>query len=282
MARRRQSAAEDVIDLVAKLPWYVGVVLALISYIGLHTYASKAFPITTGQDLTQAARGGMLYALATLFQYILPALFVLGAIVSLISRFQRKSLHQSVSRKEKSLDNISWQQFEQLAGEHFRQKGYQVEETESGADGGIDLIIRKDDQKYLVQCKHWKAYKVGVKPVRELLGVMAGSGAAGGYVITSGDFTVDAKVFARDNEIRLINGLELDRILSHPPQKTLKSSLSAQAENPINKEKPSCPKCGSDMVLRVARKGSRVGKEFWGCSAFPRCKSTIDVDDFSL
>ncbi|HYN60904.1 MAG TPA: restriction endonuclease, partial [Rubrivivax sp.] len=37
MARRgRTSPAEDIMDLVAMLPWWVGVVLALASYLLLH------------------------------------------------------------------------------------------------------------------------------------------------------------------------------------------------------------------------------------------------------
>jgi predicted RNA-binding Zn-ribbon protein involved in translation (DUF1610 family) len=33
-----------------------------------------------------------------------------------------------------------------------------------------------------------------------------------------------------------------------------------------------CPKCGSPMVLRMARKGRRAGEKFWGCSRFPKCR----------
>ena len=33
-----------------------------------------------------------------------------------------------------------------------------------------------------------------------------------------------------------------------------------------------CPKCGSDMVKRVAKRGQNVGNEFLGCSRFPKCK----------
>ncbi|MFD1007009.1 DUF2726 domain-containing protein [Oceanisphaera ostreae] len=36
--------------------------------------------------------------------------------------------------------------------------------------------------------------------------------------------------------------------------------------------KKSCPKCASEMTLRVAKKGSSAGNEFWGCSAFPKCR----------
>lgn len=34
----------------------------------------------------------------------------------------------------------------------------------------------------------------------------------------------------------------------------------------------SCPKCGKPMMLKTARRGPNQGKQFWGCSGFPRCK----------
>ena len=33
-----------------------------------------------------------------------------------------------------------------------------------------------------------------------------------------------------------------------------------------------CPKCGGDLVLRVAKRGDNKGKEFYGCSNYPKCK----------
>jgi hypothetical protein len=41
---------------------------------------------------------------------------------------------------------------------------------------------------------------------------------------------------------------------------------------------PTCPKCGAPMVLRTAKKGKRAGKQFWGCSAYPKCRSIINID----
>jgi DNA-binding helix-hairpin-helix protein with protein kinase domain len=35
-----------------------------------------------------------------------------------------------------------------------------------------------------------------------------------------------------------------------------------------------CPTCGSSMVRRTARRGSRRGNQFWGCSRYPSCKGT--------
>ncbi len=36
-----------------------------------------------------------------------------------------------------------------------------------------------------------------------------------------------------------------------------------------------CPRCGSAMVLRTARKGANAGGQFWGCSQFPKCKLVL-------
>jgi ssDNA-binding Zn-finger/Zn-ribbon topoisomerase 1 len=33
-----------------------------------------------------------------------------------------------------------------------------------------------------------------------------------------------------------------------------------------------CPKCGSPMVLRTARRGSQPGQRFLGCSRYPQCR----------
>lgn len=35
-----------------------------------------------------------------------------------------------------------------------------------------------------------------------------------------------------------------------------------------------CPRCGGDLVKRIAKKGANAGSEFFGCSNYPRCKFT--------
>ena len=35
-----------------------------------------------------------------------------------------------------------------------------------------------------------------------------------------------------------------------------------------------CPICGSKLVLRTSKKGPNAGQEFYGCSAFPKCRFT--------
>ena len=42
---------------------------------------------------------------------------------------------------------------------------------------------------------------------------------------------------------------------------------------------PKCPKCGSEMILRKAKKGKNVGNSFYGCSNFPKCWGTLHDKD---
>jgi len=68
------------------------------------------------------------------------------------------------------------------------------------------LIGVADGKKFLAQCKHWKAYKLGVSVVRELSRLLAAKGAAGAFVVTSGRFTQEAEDFAVGRNIRLVDG----------------------------------------------------------------------------
>lgn len=70
-------------------------------------------------------------------------------------------------------------------------------------------------------------------------------------------------------------------------QSELKSKLSvyisgAQIKNEqpeqIQDPSPRCPKCGSEMSLRTAKRGDNQGGKFWGCSRYPECRGIINID----
>jgi restriction system protein len=269
MGRQRRSALKDILDLLAMLPWQAGVALSVVSYLGFHYMAGlpplvatdmKAFgPMLTRQ---MAITGGML------LQYIAPLVCLFGAVTSALLRRRSGELHDAVaaSPSRETLEGMSWSEFESLVAEAYRRKGYTVTPRGgNGPDGGVDVELRQGKDKYLVQCKQWKARKVGVAPVRELYGVMAAERAVGGFVVTSGDFTEEAMRFAEGRSIKLVQAEGLLRLVSgdnptpHPQPRQSAAS-------------PACPKCGSPMVLRRAKHGEQAGSSFWGCSRYPGCR----------
>ncbi|WP_421234583.1 topoisomerase DNA-binding C4 zinc finger domain-containing protein [Aeromonas enteropelogenes] len=42
---------------------------------------------------------------------------------------------------------------------------------------------------------------------------------------------------------------------------------------------PSCPKCGTTMVLRTSKRGDTKGNAFWGCPGYPKCRSLIPIEN---
>ncbi|WP_150303326.1 restriction endonuclease [Pseudomonas saliphila] len=286
MARRRTSTFEDLVTILSRLPWWVSLLIGFVSWLILNPVASSPVVIPAGVkpgDMSGVMVSQLWHTFAMIGQYLIPFTCLIGAIGSIFSRHRRKALLEDVkaaTQPGKTIDGLSWQQFEQLIGEAFRRQGYNITETGgNGPDGGIDLILRKGGEKYLVQCKHWRSQKVGVPVVREFFGAMAVEGAAGGFVVTSGQFTDAAKAFASGRNIQLIDGARLKPWLAqrHAAPTEPKVAEPAQpAHQPVS-ENPMCPVCNSTMIKRLAKRGANAGNAFWGCSKYPGCRGIANV-----
>lgn len=254
MPRRRKTILDD----LALLPWWVNVILAAAVFLAFRYW----IPLI---DFQNPFLKGITIALPKLA----PVIAGILCIVAAISAFNGWRKGELLERQTGigTLRTISWREFEELVGEAYRRQGYTVTETGGGgADGGVDLILKKNGENLLVQCKHWKMDKVGVKVVRELYGVVAAESASGGIVISSGSFTQEAKDFARGKPLELLDGSALLNLIAE-----VQKAPAVQIQTTDNNL---CPICGSKMILRTAKKGPKAGEKFWGCSAFPKCRAT--------
>lgn len=64
---------------------------------------------------------------------------------------------------------------------------------------------------------------------------------------------------------------------SYSPSKTPSTPRPTARPSPTQSQTPSCPRCNSQMVMRVARRGRYAGNSFWGCSRYPRCKGIRNI-----
>jgi len=292
MARRQQtSTLDDIFFIACKLPWKISAALAVIAIPILHAIASRpAVKLTGLADVGAVAVHSIFTTFAFLGQFIVPLIFAVGAIVSAIQSKKQRHLYEGVRQRSDIgvLNEMSWQDFERLIAEHFQRKGFHVSrEGGNGPDGGVDLVLRRGREKHLVQCKQWRAYQVGVQPVREFYGVMAANGVTGGYFVTSGVFSEDALQFVRGLNLELIDGKNLKEIIGGAAKRG-PAPLTARREQRVpfgsNSQTstlmpPACPKCGASMMRRTARRGVNPGQEFWGCSTYPKCNGTIGFED---
>jgi restriction system protein len=293
---------EGLLDLLVEVPWWVSVVLSGFTFVLLRyvvVYLSPANP--TGFPF--AAIIGKAAPMAAPFI----ALFLLiPAPIAAVRQWRERRLLDSQTDLA-SIRSLSWQRFETLVAEAYRRQGYVVSQPSgNGPDGGVDMILKKNGNALLVQCKQWKAWKVGVKVVREMFGVLTARKAQAMIIVTSGTFTQEAQTFAAGKPIDLIEGQQLAdliRAVQTPPVHASRPNLSSTPSTPRAKSttgthpvgvpkdatplaqvKPApkkiCPKCGGEMLLRTAQRGAHAGQQFWGCSQFPRCRATLPTDDY--
>ena len=157
--RRRTSAFEDFIAVMARLPWWACLAVALVAWLILSPIAANPVQVPSSgklDDMGGIVAGQLLRTFAFGGQYLIPFACVLAAIGSVVTRARRRKLLtdvQNATQPGKTIDGLNWRQFEQLVGEAFRRQGYSITETGgNGPDGGVDLILRKDGEKHLVQC----------------------------------------------------------------------------------------------------------------------------------
>lgn len=123
------------------------------------------------------------------------------------------------NRQSDALARVSWQDFERLLADHYRDLGYQVEHHGTGSsgarsDGGIDLKLRKADEYVLVQCKRWNAMQVPHNDVHQLMGIMDNEDATGAILVTSGEFTAAAiQAAGKKGRVQLVDGAALRAML---------------------------------------------------------------------
>ncbi|MDA3799826.1 MAG: four helix bundle suffix domain-containing protein [Kiritimatiellae bacterium] len=53
----------------------------------------------------------------------------------------------------------------------------------------------------------------------------------------------------------------------------------SERDNNAESTNPICPECGKHMIKRTAHTGSHNGNAFWGCTGFPECKGTRQIEN---
>ncbi|MDE2416047.1 MAG: restriction endonuclease [Comamonadaceae bacterium] len=107
--------------------------------------------------------------------------------------------------------NMPWRAFADRLERAWRAEGQQVQRTDGR---GSDLRIAKDGRVMLVAARRYKAASHGVEPLRELQAEVQREGArAGVYVALAGTVSENARSFARDNGLVLLEGDALATLL---------------------------------------------------------------------
>jgi restriction system protein len=313
MARRKQGILDDLFEITAMLPWWLGVVLAIVAYLALHPFADMEFVATTNpKDI-----GGMIFkpmfrAFATVGQYLLPFVFLIGSLVSAFSHANRKP---RISRARQRLDPlnvqeqspqprppendlyelyksagvaprprpdvwslellraIDWKRFEEVCAEYFRVCGFHASTQSHGPDGGIDIkLYAPNDKTQIVNIVQCKQWSRPVGP--KLMRELLGVMTAN--KVPRGTF-VTSSTFNNDaTQFAAENRIHLIDGKHFLKQIIERPQWDQERLLKVATEgdylTPTCPNCGIKMV---ARENNKDKSKFWGCLNFPRCRFTL-------
>ncbi len=167
--------------VLLRSPWWVSLLLTLAIFAGLRLVIPWYY----------AAFGTL-------------PIFIIG-LVAAWRQLRAPSAEKIVTALD-VLRGMNWDAFSNLLEEGFRRDGYAVERL-GGAQADFELT--KAGRKSLVACKRWKAARTGVEPLRELKAAGETREAGECVYVLAGDLSEQARSFAAQNRIRLLEGAEL-------------------------------------------------------------------------
>ncbi len=172
---------ESLFTILSRSPWWLSVILAAV-----------------------------MFALVRLFLPDIAAFFAALPFMVLAGYVGwRQSLAPSAASVEETLNKLramSWENFAAAISEAFRRDGYTVAEIPGSA---ADFQLRKNGRVTIACCKRWKAAQTGTGPLRGLHEAMPAHDADECIYVAAGDFTDNARAFATEKGIRLLNGAAL-------------------------------------------------------------------------
>jgi restriction system protein len=120
---------------------------------------------------------------------------------------------EQVAATLESLRSRSWDEFSSALEGAFRGDGYGVSRLDTA---GADFELSKAGRVSLVGCKRWKVARAGIEPLRDLDAARQARDAHECIYVAAGEITDNARAFAAEKNIRLLQGAELAKLLPQP------------------------------------------------------------------
>jgi restriction system protein len=177
---------DSLFSILTRAPWWMSVAIAAASYAAVQLFLPE---------------------IAAFFA-ALPFLVIAG--YTGWRQFRAPSA-TSVDDILDKLRAMSWENFSAVINEAFRRDGYGVSEI---TDSTADLELRKSGRIVVVSCKRWKVAHTGIGPLRELYAAKRAHDAHECIYVAAGDFTANARAYATEKAIRLLNDTALGELVA--------------------------------------------------------------------
>ncbi|MCW6027174.1 restriction endonuclease [Stenotrophomonas sp. SRS1] len=142
--------------------------------------------------------------------------WILALLLALIVWFLATAYLWLIKRKQKetqlglnALAGMHWREFSLIVRRAMHeQRGLQdvPEETADSREPRSDFLMHDGPQRWLLSCKHGRAYRIGTAAVNELGAAARLAGARGGILITEGKVERDGRSAAEKQSVEVLDG----------------------------------------------------------------------------
>lgn len=142
--------------------------------------------------------------------FLFTGLLLLPLVLAIFLEARRKI---SIVKSLEDMRALSASEFENLVADTYREQGHHVDVVGSRGDHGIDLVVHtRKGETWLVQCKKYRG-KVGEPVVRDFYGALRASEATSGAIVTTGQITDSARLWAEGKPLHLYDGQQFMRVI---------------------------------------------------------------------
>ncbi|GEN58089.1 restriction endonuclease [Halolactibacillus alkaliphilus] len=138
--------------------------------------------------------------------------FYIGGMLLLVTLYHLTIMYYRRSRLKRSgiqeIDQMKGTTFEDYLKILYESQGYKVSLTPKTGDYGADLVLKKDNNKIVVQAKRY-AKNVGIKAVQEVIGAKDYYRATDAWVVSNRFYTQPAINLAKANGVKLVTREQL-------------------------------------------------------------------------
>lgn len=142
--------------------------------------------------------------------------WILALLLALIAWFLATAYFWLIKRKRKetqlglnALAGMHWREFSLIVRRAMHeQRGLQdvPDETADSREPRSDFLMHDGPQRWLLSCKHGRAYRIGTAAVNELGAAARLAGARGGILITEGKVERDGRIAAEKQSVEVLDG----------------------------------------------------------------------------
>ncbi|WP_440604124.1 restriction endonuclease [Bacillus sp. GB_SG_008] len=147
---------------------------------------------------------------------LLLLVFLIGAITKNpeVSTEEIRANRLKIEANRKYLEEIDPREFEYVVADMFRSFGYAAQVTSGSNDGGKDIILHKGTEMKFVEVKRYTKSTIGRPMIQKLHSAIMDAEAVGGYFVTLSNFNKNARKYAENKNIELIDGDSLIKMMN--------------------------------------------------------------------